>query len=64
MTEILYRWEHPGSPEQTLGKPDLINWWQMKVSGPRPGRPSEPGEFVMEVSAYGAPPGWWIRVEP
>jgi hypothetical protein len=22
--------------------------------------PAERGEFVMEVSFYGSPPGWWI----
>jgi hypothetical protein len=27
-----------------------------------PGRPAERGEFVMEVSFYGDPPGWWITV--
>ena len=27
------------------------------------GRPAERDEFVMEVSAYGSPPGWWITVE-
>jgi hypothetical protein len=32
----------------------------LKVSGPLPGRPAERGEFVMEVSAYGKPSGWWI----
>jgi hypothetical protein len=30
------------------------------VSGPLPGRPAERGEFVMEVSFHGDPPGWWI----
>jgi hypothetical protein len=28
-----------------------------------PGRPAERGEFVMEVSCHGHPPGWWITVE-
>ncbi len=23
-------------------------------------RPAEPGEFVMQVTGYGDPPGWWI----
>jgi len=23
-------------------------------------RPAEPARFVMEVSFYGGPPGWWI----
>ena len=64
VTAILDRWAHPGRAEDTAGKPDLINWWLLKVSGPLPGRPAELGEFVMEVSAYGAPAGWWIRVEP
>jgi hypothetical protein len=63
VTEILDRWEHPGSPEQTPGKPGLVKWWLLKVSGPLPGRPAELGEFVMEVSFYGHPPGWWITVE-
>jgi hypothetical protein len=62
VTEILDRWEHPRSPEQTLGKPVLIKWWQLKVSGPLPGRPAERGEFIMEISFYGDPPGWWITV--
>jgi hypothetical protein len=39
VTEILDRWERPGSPEQMLGKPDLIKWWLLKVAGPLPGRP-------------------------
>jgi hypothetical protein len=26
VTEILDRWQHPGSPERTLGKPVLIKW--------------------------------------
>jgi hypothetical protein len=60
VTEILDRWEHPGSPEQMLGKPVLIKWWLLKVSGPLPGRPAERGEFVMEVRFYGSSPGWWI----
>jgi hypothetical protein len=51
VTEILDRWEHPGNPWQTLGKPDLIKWWLLKVSGPLPDRPAERGEFVMDVSA-------------
>lgn len=63
VTEILDRWERPGRAEDMLGKPDLIKWWLLKVSGPLPGRPAELGEFVMEVSAYGSPPGWWITVE-
>jgi hypothetical protein len=33
------------------------------VSGPLPGRAAERGEFVMEVSAYGHSPGWWITVD-
>ena len=64
VTEILDSWQHPRPPEETLGQPTLTKWWLLKVSGPLPGRPAERGEFVMEVSAYGAPPGWWIRVEP
>jgi hypothetical protein len=36
----------------------------LKVTGPLPGPPAEVGEFVMEVSFYGNPPGWWITVEP
>jgi hypothetical protein len=34
-----------------------------EVSGPLPGDPAKRGEFVMEVSAYGDPSGWWITVE-
>jgi hypothetical protein len=64
VTGILDRWAHPGRAEETLGKATLIKWWLLKVSGPLPGRPAETGEFVMEVSAYGDPPGWWIRVDP
>jgi hypothetical protein len=62
VTGILDRWAHPGRAEETLGKATLIKWWLLKVSGPLPGRPAELGEFIMEVSAYGAPPGWWITV--
>jgi hypothetical protein len=40
VTDILDRWEYPGSPEQTPGKPDLIKWWQLKSPGPLPGRPA------------------------
>jgi hypothetical protein len=61
---ILDRWAHPGRPEDTLGKAILIKWWLLRVCGPLPGRPAERGEFVMEVSFYGSPPGWWITVEP
>ena len=64
VTGILDRWAHPGRAEDTIGKPALIKWWLLKVSGPLPGRPAEPGGFVMEVSGYGDPPGWWITVEP
>ena len=64
VTEILDRRAHPGRAEDTAGKAALIRWWLLKVSGPLPGRPAELGEFTMEVSAYGAPPGWWIRAEP
>jgi len=28
------------------------------------GLPAELGEFVMQVSAYGKPPGWWITAAP
>ena len=63
VTELLDRWEHPGSPEQTLGKQDLVKWWLLKVSGPLSGDPGKRGEFVMEVSAYGDPSGWSITVE-
>jgi hypothetical protein len=27
------------------------------------GRAAERGEFVMEVSFHGDPPGWWITVD-
>jgi hypothetical protein len=63
VTAILDRWAHPGRAEDTLGKPVLIKWWQLKVCGPLPGRPAEHGEFTMEVSFHGDPPGWWITVE-
>jgi hypothetical protein len=62
VTGILDRWEHPGSPEQTLGKPVLTKWWQLKVSWPLRGHLAERGVFMMEVRAYGDPPGWWIIV--
>jgi hypothetical protein len=62
VTEILDRWAHPGRAEDTIGKPVLIKWRLLKVSGPLPGRPAERGEFTMEVSSYGDPPGWWITV--
>ena len=58
VTAILERWAHPGRAEDTPGKATLIRWWLLKVCGPLPGRPAELGEFVMEVSAYGVPPGW------
>jgi hypothetical protein len=63
VTGILDSWAHPGRPEDTLGKPDLIKWWLLKVSGPLPGHPAERGEFIMEVSFYGDPAGWWIAVD-
>jgi len=56
VTEILDRWEHPGRPEDMIGKPDLIKCWLLKVSGPLPGRPAERAEFVMEVSFHGVQP--------
>jgi hypothetical protein len=62
VTAILDHWAHPGSAKDTLGKAILINWWLLRVSGPLPGRPAETGEFTMEVSGYGDPPGWWITV--
>lgn len=55
--EILDHWKHPGRVQDTLGKPDLIKWWLLRVSGPLPGRPAEVGEFVMQASFYGSPPG-------
>jgi hypothetical protein len=58
VTGILYRWAHPGRAEDTTGKATLIKWRLLKVSGPLPGRPAERGEFVMQVSFYGSPPGW------
>jgi hypothetical protein len=58
--EILDHWAHPGRAEETLGKQILIKWWLLRVSGPLPGRPADRGEFVMQVSFYGDPPGWWI----
>lgn len=64
VTEILDCREHPRSPEQMLGKPDLIRWWLLKVSGPMPGHPADRREFVMQASACGDPRGWWITVEP
>ena len=60
VTGILDRWQHPGRAEDTIGKATLIKWWLLKVSGPLPGRPDKRGEFVMETSFYGSPPGWWI----
>jgi hypothetical protein len=63
VTEILDSWQHPRRPEETLDVADLTKWWLLKVSGPLPGRPAERGEFVMEVSTYGHPPGWWIIVD-
>lgn len=63
VTEILDRWERPGRAEDMLGKPDLIKWWLLKVSGPLPGRPGELGESVMQVSFYADPPVWWITVD-
>ena len=63
MTEILDRWQHPGQAEDTIGKPVLIKWGLLGVSGPLGGHPADRGEFAMEVSFYGDPPGWWITVE-
>jgi hypothetical protein len=37
--------------EQTLGQPVLTKWWMLKVRGLLPGRPTESGELVTEVSA-------------
>jgi hypothetical protein len=63
VTEVLDGWEHPGSPQEMLGQATVTRWWQLKVSGPLPGRPAERGEFVMEVSPFGHRPGWWITVD-
>src|SRR5215470_15828264 len=41
----------------------LDSWSQLRVCGPLPGRPAESGEFTMEVSLYGDPPGWWITLD-
>jgi hypothetical protein len=60
VTEILDRWAHPGRAEDTLGKAILVQWWLLRVCGPLPGRPAERDEFIMEVTKYGDPPGWWI----
>jgi hypothetical protein len=62
VTEILDRWAHPGCAEETLEKATLIKWWPLKVSGPRPGYSAEFGEFLVQVSFYGGPPGWRITV--
>src|SRR5947207_14654324 len=63
VTEILDRWAHPGRAEDTLGKPVLIKWWLLNVSGPLPGRQAERGEFLMEVAAYGHTTLWWITLD-
>ena len=63
VTAILDPWAHPGRAEDTLGKAILIKWWRLKVSGPLPGRPAELGEFTMEVSFHGSPPGRWITLD-
>jgi hypothetical protein len=63
VTAILDRWAHPRRPEDTLGKAILIKWWLLKVSAPLPGRAAGRGEFIMGVSFYGDPPGWWITVD-
>jgi hypothetical protein len=60
VTEILDCWAHPGRAEDTLGKVMLVRWWLLRVRGPLPGRPVESGEFTMEVSFHGDPPGWWV----
>ena len=63
MTAILDHWEHPGRPEDALGKAILIKWWLLRVAGPLPGRPAERGEFTMEISFHRDPPDWWITVQ-
>ena len=63
VTGILDSWQHPGRAEDTLGKPVLIKWWLLKVSGPLPGRPAKCGEFLIGASFYGDPPGWWITID-
>jgi hypothetical protein len=60
VTEILDSWQHPGQPRDLWGQATAIRWWRLKVSGPLPGRPAERGEFIMEITKYGDPPGWWI----
>jgi hypothetical protein len=34
--------------------------YNVRVTGPLPGRPSEAGEFGMIARRYGDRPGWWI----
>jgi hypothetical protein len=63
VTGILDRWAHPGRAEDTIGKAILIKWWLLRVRGPLPGRSAERGEFTMQISFHGNPPGWWITVE-
>jgi hypothetical protein len=63
VTAILDRWAHSGRAEDTLGEAILIKWWLLRVCGPLPGRPAERGQFIMEVSFYGALPAWWITLE-
>jgi hypothetical protein len=62
VTEVLDSWEAEDYVEMR-GQPDVTRWWRLKVYGPLPGKPTGTGEFVMEVSAYGDRPGWWIAVE-
>ena len=52
-----------GRVAEILGKPVLSKWWVLNVTGPLPARAGGYGEFVMDISFYGDPPGWWITAE-
>ena len=59
---VLEDWTTPRYHD-AVGTPAETKRFQVRVSGPLPGRPSQTGEFVMMVRRYGDRPGWWISPE-
>jgi hypothetical protein len=57
--DVVAEWTTPDF-EQDDGSVLELKRYNVRVTGPRPGRPSEAGEFAMIVRRYGDRPGWRI----
>jgi hypothetical protein len=58
--EVAETWERPDDMQAGKGQPVLMSREVVLVYGPRPKRPGESGQFMIEVCAYGHVDGWWL----